>query len=124
VTTSGTSLEAGAPSSDLQGAPIQSFHPEIKTRFQDDSKDRDSQRKIQEDDRQSKRKIEEDEASAQRKIKVSLVNATIFLAFVVSISGAIITFGHNDPKARELGVAVISAPIAGLFGILAGMGLK
>ena len=125
MTTSGTSPEAGAPSGDPQGAPITpSFHPQIEVRFQDDSKDRDSKRKIEEDDRQSKRKIEEAEASAQRTVKKSLVNATIVITIGVSILGAIITFGHQDSKVRELGVAVISAPIAGLFGVLAGMGLK
>ena len=124
MTTSGTSPETGAPCGDPHGAPATLFRPQIETRFLDDSKDRNSKRKIEEDDRQSKRKIEEEEASAQRIVKKSLVNATIVITIGVSIMGAIITFGHQDSKVRELGVAVISAPIAGLFGVLAGMGLK
>ena len=123
MTTSGTSSEAGGPSGNPQGTPA--FHPQlIETRFQDDSKDRDSRRRIEEADRQSQRKTKEDEAGAQRDIKKSLVKATIVIAVGVSILGTIITFGHQDSKVRELGVAVISAPIAGLFGVLAGMGLK
>ena len=128
MTNSGTGSGQGAPSGSQTGETINLSHPYnlpvFERRLADDSKDRDSQRQIEEDDRQSKRKIEEDEASAQRIIKKSLVKATIVITIGVSILGAIITFGHQDSKVRELGVAVISAPIAGLFGVLAGMGLK
>ena len=136
MTTSGTSPGTGPPSEDPQSGPITpSFHPGILIRFQDDSKDRDSKRKIEEDDRaskrkieendrDSKRKIEENEAQAQREVKKLLVQATIVMTIGISILGGIITFGHQDSKIKELGVTVISAPIAGLFGVLAGMGLK
>jgi len=125
VTTPDTSPEMGAPSGDPQGAPIPSFHPGLfETRFKDDSLARESERKIAEDDRESKRRIEEEDAKAHREVRKWFVKATIGTALGVSLLGAWITFNHQDPKARELGVSLISAPIAGLFGVLAGLGLK
>jgi hypothetical protein len=112
------------PSGEPQGPLTAPFHPEIQTRFQDDSKDRDTRRKIEEANSESKIRMEEAEAGSQRENKKLLVRTTVGIAILVFILGTCITFGHKDPKVRELGVAVISAPITGLLGLLAGMGLK
>lgn len=125
MTNSSTSLPTGAPSGDAQGAPvISSFHPTIQTRFQDDSKDRDSKRRIDEEDRSSRRRIEEEDAKGHRDVRQWFVKATIGTAIGISLLGTYLVFNHQDPKVRELSVSLVSAPIAGLFGVLAGMALK
>ena len=113
MTTSGTTSATGGPDGDNQGPPTPSFHPEILIRWQDDSKDR-----------QSRREIEKEDATAHRDIRKWLVKATIGTAGGVFLLGAYLVSNHQDPKVRELSVSLISAPIAGLFGVLAGMGLK
>lgn len=125
MTNPGTIPPTGAPSGDAQDAPItSSFHPTIETRFQDDSKDRDSRRRIDEEDRNSKRRIEEEDAKSHRDVRKWFVKATIGTAIGVSLLGTYLVFNHQDPKVRELSVSLVSAPIAGLFGVLAGMALK
>ena len=118
MTTSDTAPGQGAPSGSPPGAPTWNlgspYHPAVlETRFADDSKDRDTQRNINKDD-----------AASHREIRRWFVKAAIGTAIGVSILGAWITFNHQDSKVRELGVSLISAPIVGLFGVLAGMGLK
>jgi hypothetical protein len=100
----------------LRGKPAKEYDPYhlgVVERLADDSKDRETQRIINRAD-----------ADSHRETKSLFVKATIGAAIGVSILGAWITFNHQDSKVRELGVSLISAPIAGLFGVLAGMGLK
>jgi hypothetical protein len=90
------------------------YHLQILERkFEDDSKDR-----------ETKRDIDKKDAAAQREAKQWFIKSTIGTAIGVSLLGAYITFNHQDPKVRELGVSLISAPIAGLFGVIAGMAFK
>lgn len=106
----------GDPQRNYSGAPITlPYH--IEERFireiDDESKDK-----------ENKREIERKDADAHRDYKGWLVRFTIGLAILVSLAGFYITFNHKDAKVRELGVSLISAPIVGLFGILAGMAFK
>jgi hypothetical protein len=90
------------------------FHVQILERkLEDDSKDR-----------ETKRGIEKADADAHREAKRWFIKATIGTAIGISLLGTYITFNHKDSKVRELGVSLISAPIAGLFGVIAGMAFK
>lgn len=110
---------AGSPGGSNQGnPPVEPYHIDIHEQrliaeTEDNSKDRNTDRTIKELD-----------AAAHRSAKLWLIRSTIVIAFSISVLGAYIVFNHKDAKMRELGISLISAPIAGLFGVIAGMAFK
>ncbi len=116
---SGSDLNCGESGGNQQGEPITQSYPvsiherRFNTETEDESKNKDN-----------KREIEKYDARVNRAIKSFFAIATILMAISISAIGVHIAFNHKDVKVREMGISLISAPIAGLFGILAGMAFK
>ena len=93
--------------------PITVHEERLRREYEDTSKDKEASRQIQIND-----------AASLRNAREWFVKSTLVIAFGVFFVGSTIVFGHKDQKIRELGVSVVSAPIAFLFGVIAGMPFK
>jgi|LauGreDrversion4_2_1035121.scaffolds.fasta_scaffold1396217_2 hypothetical protein len=59
-----------------------------------------------------------------RKTKDKLVNSLILFSAVLIVFGGITAWRHDDPRVREVAVALIGTPIGLIAGLLGGIGLR
>ena len=64
------------------------------------------------------------DGESSRKTKDKLVNSLVLFSSVLILFGGITAWKHEDPKVREVAVALIGTPIGLIAGLLGGIGLR